>query len=326
MDPAQVYQYRLEWVASFVAVAEHGGFSAAAQASYRSQSRVSAHVARLERALGVRLFDRSAHPAVPTPEGRAVLPHARAMLAHLDAAHAAAAGGQPAGEVRFGAYPSAAAHLYPRLVARLAEAHPRVAVRLHEGATLELDGALARGDADLVVRPLLPVPAAASLCSRHLWDEPLVAVVADTDPLAARAAVSLRELAARPLVTIGGEGARPQFETDLAFARAGLTPRIACQTNQPQTLISLVRHGIGAGLTNRLAMLVSNLDGVRLLPLSGDVAGRQVAVWWRAGQTGSPLLTAVIDTLTELPAPDRAGVRLSKGAPGARSGRRHLRP
>lgn len=304
MDPAQVYQYRLEWVASFVAVAEHGGFSAAAQASYRSQSRVSAHVARLERALGVRLFDRSAHPAVPTPEGRAVLPHARAMLAHLDAAYEAAAGGQPAGEVRFGAYPSAAAHLYPRLVARLADRHPRLAVRLHEGATLELDGALARGDADVIVRPLLPVPDAAALCSRHLWDEPLVAVVADTDPLADRATVSLRELAARPLVTIGeaADGARPQFETDLAFARAGLTPRIACQTNQPQTLISLVRHGIGAGLTNRLAMIVSNLDGVRLLPLSGDVAGRQVAVWWRAGQTGSPLLTAVVDALTELAA------------------------
>lgn len=131
-----------------------------------------------------------------------------------------------------------------------------------------------------------------------------MAVVADTDPLAERPAVSLRELTTRPLVTIGdaGEGARPQFETDLAFARAGPAPRIACQTNQPQTLISLVRHGIGVGLTNRLAMVVSNLDGVRLLPLSGDVAGRQVSVWWREGQTGSPLLAAVTDALTELAA------------------------
>lgn len=304
VDPAQVYQYRLEWVASFVAVAEHGGFSAAAHASYRSQSRVSAHVARLERALGVRLFDRSARPAVPTPEGRAVLPHARAMLAHLDAAHAAAAGGQPAGEVRFGSYPSAAAHLYPRLLAGLRERHPLVRVRLHEGSTLELQDALSRGYADLIVRPLLPEPDVGSLRSRHLWAEPLVAVVAETDTFAGRPTVGLRELAARPLITIGDadEGSRPQFETDLAFARAGLTPQVACQTNQPQTLISLVRHGIGVGVTNRLAMTVSNLTGVRLLPLSGDVTGRRVAVWWRAGQTGSPLLTAVIDALSELAA------------------------
>jgi DNA-binding transcriptional LysR family regulator len=299
-----VYQYRLEWVGSFVAVAEHGGFSAAAQASYRSQSRVSAHVARLEAALGARLFDRSAHPAALTPEGRAVLPHARAMLDHLGAARAVAAAVQGlTGEVRFGSYPSAAAYLYPRLVARLRERHPGVRVRLREGSTVELAEALARGDADLVVRPVLPEPAARALESRLLWTEPLVAVVADDDPLAGRAAVGLAELARRPLVTVGdGEAGepRPRFESDLAFARAGVEPRVACQTNQPQTLVSLVRHGVGVGVTNRLAMTTSNLAGVRLVPLAGDVPGRRVAVWWRTGQAGSPVLDAVRDAVCAL--------------------------
>ena len=48
MDLAQAYRYRLDWIASFVAVAEYGGFSAAATALYRSQPRISIQIAELE--------------------------------------------------------------------------------------------------------------------------------------------------------------------------------------------------------------------------------------------------------------------------------------
>ncbi len=66
MDLTAAYGYRLDWIVSFVAVARHRGFSAAAKATFRSQSRISEHVADLEKSLGVQLFDRTAHPAVLT--------------------------------------------------------------------------------------------------------------------------------------------------------------------------------------------------------------------------------------------------------------------
>ena len=83
MDLTAAYGYRLDWIVSFVAVARHGGFSAAAKASFRAQSRISMHIAELEKAIGVQLFDRMVHPTVLTPEGRALLPHAEEILSHL---------------------------------------------------------------------------------------------------------------------------------------------------------------------------------------------------------------------------------------------------
>ena len=83
MDLTAAYGYRLDWIVSFVAVARHRGFSAAAKATFRSQSGISEHVADLEKSLGVQLFDRTAHPAVLTPEGRALLPQAEEILSRL---------------------------------------------------------------------------------------------------------------------------------------------------------------------------------------------------------------------------------------------------
>src|SRR5882757_5873889 len=193
MDLTAAYGYRLDWIVSFVAVARHGGFSAAAKASFRSQSRISEHVAELEKALGVQLFDRTAHPVALTPEGRALLPHAEEILTRLDLFTDLAAGA--GGQVRFGAYPSAAAWLFPQVAGRLQREHPAIRLLLHEGPSIELEKALAQGEVDLAIRPLHPLVAAESLTHELLWKEPLVAVFAKDHPLASAASVSLAELA-----------------------------------------------------------------------------------------------------------------------------------
>ena len=133
MDLIAAYGFRMDWIVSFVAVARHGGFSAAAKATFRSQSRISEHIAELEKALGVQLFDRTIHPAGLTPEGRALVPHAEEILNRLN--DLASAGG----EVRFGTYPSAAAWLFPQVVRRVP-----AEIRLHlvEGPSIDLEGAL----------------------------------------------------------------------------------------------------------------------------------------------------------------------------------------
>ena len=99
--------------------------------------------------------------------------------------------------------------------------------------------------------------------------------------------VSLPELAELPLISIG-EGTR-QFESHLAFASAGLNPASVFQTNQPQTLLSLVRHGLGTGVTNALAVTRANLDGVRLAP------------------TRTPALDRVVETLRAVAPPTWPG-------------------
>ncbi len=307
-----MYRFRLDWIASFVAVAQYGGFSAAAAALYRSQPRVSIHVAELERALGVRLFNRSVHPAVLTPEGRAAMPHAQAMLNHLQelAAGAPAAGGTLRGEIRLAIYPSASVSLVPELLVRLGEAHPHVRVVLRENATTVLGQMLLSGEADLAVRPVNPEIGSDRVAYTVLWREPLVAVVAADHPMASEPFVQLAELADMHLVTIGEDEdpVSTQFETTLSFDQAGLNPHIVHRTNQPQTLVALVRRGLGVGVTNSLAMTTSNLDGVRLVPIADPHCHRDVALWWRTDQQCSPVTTAVKELVAELPAPPLAAV------------------
>ena len=294
MDLTAAYGFRMDWIVSFVAVARHGGFSAAAKATFRSQSRISEHIAELEKALGVQLFDRTTHPARLTPEGRALVPHAEEILNRLN--DLASAGG----EVRFGTYPSAAAWLFPQVVRRLP-----TEIRLHlvEGPSIDLEGALGRGDVDLAIRPVHPLVASESLHHEILWTEPLVAVFQDGHPLAAAPEVSLGELAELPLISIGETSGVRQFESHLAFASAGLNPESVFRTNQPQTLLSLVRHGLGTGVTNALAVTTANLTGVRLVPISDSGVERQVALFVHRDRPRTPALDQVITAVRAVPAP-----------------------
>jgi DNA-binding transcriptional LysR family regulator len=305
VDFRTIGNYHIEWIVAFVAVAQHGGFSAAAKELYRSQPRVSNHVAALEQELGIRLFDRSTHPAALTPEGRALLPHAQHILQRLTVLSELGAGrGGVRGEVRIGAYPSAAAYLFPQVVGRLRRTHPEVRLVLREGPSVALGSALIDADVDLAIRPVMPLLSDNRLASRLLWREPLVAVVAAGHQLAGAPYLRLHQVARFPLVTIGesADGVGKQFEANLAFAQAGLAPAIAFQTNQPQTLVSMVRHGLGVGVTNGLAMTTANTDGVVLIPLADALCERQVALWWRSDQA-SVAVDATRKAIAGVPAP-----------------------
>ncbi|WP_433160596.1 LysR family transcriptional regulator [Kribbella sp. CA-247076] len=286
MDLTAAYGFRMDWLVSFVAVARHGGFSAAGKAVFRGQSRISEHVADLERTLDVRLFDRTAHPARLTPEGRALLPQAEEILRLVQRLSAG-------GEVRFGAYPSAAAWLFPQVVRRLPD---NVRLLLVEGPSVDLEAALMRGDIDLAIRPVHPLVADESLVHEVLWREPLTAVFPETHPLASNRSVGLEQLAELPLISIGESDGPRQFESHLAFASRGLNPRSAFRTNQPQTLLSLVRHGLGVGVTNELAVTTANLDGVTLVPIHDAGVDRQVALFRRRGHR-SPALDQVVEAV-----------------------------
>ena len=304
MNIGSVYHYRIDWIASFVAVAHHGGFSAAAKTLYRSQPRISSHVAELESLLGTRLLDRSVQPAVLTPEGRGLLPHAEEILRRVTIL-GELTGGTVSGTVRIGAYPSAASYLYPQAVRALRATHPQVHLELREGPSVALGADLANGLVDLAIRPLHPLVNFAHVHSHILWREPLVAVFRADHPLAGSPSVRLAQTAALPVISIGeaGEGHARQYETHLAFANAGLNPVIAAQTNQPQTLVSLVRHGLGVGITNSLAMTTANTEGVALVPIADPMCERVVAAWWRTNTAVSPAGEAVREVLGRLPAP-----------------------
>lgn len=274
----------IDWLETFVAVVDSGGFSAAADAVFRSQSRVSAHVAALESALDVTLFDRRHRPVALTDAGAVYLPHAREVLAALDRglADIESVLGMARGAVVLGSYPSASAAFLPGLMCSFSKRYPQVRVHLTEQTTVGLAEALNSGDVHLALRALTPLQKTEGLAYRELWQEPLVAVFPiDHDLASAPKPLDIATLARHKLITIGGHmGQEVMYETHLAFEEADGHPEIAWQTDQPQTLANFVRAGLGVGVTNGLAMQVSDTTGLEVVQVGSLRQGRTVGVFW----------------------------------------------
>ncbi|WP_030808383.1 LysR family transcriptional regulator [Streptomyces sp. NRRL F-2799] len=144
---------------TLVAVAEEGGFSAAAVRLGTTQSAVSHAVRGIERKVGVVLFERGRFGARPTPAGERAAAHARRVLRMLAALAADARSvdtGELAGPLRVAAFRSAALHLLPAALERLTARHPGIEVRV--SVVREVGpgtaGEVAAGRADLGIATL----------------------------------------------------------------------------------------------------------------------------------------------------------------------------
>jgi DNA-binding transcriptional LysR family regulator len=307
LSPGSVDGYRLEWLASFLAVVDFGGFAAAAASTFRSQPRVSSHVADLERHLGAVLLDRRERPVRLTEAGIAFIEHARAVIRDLESGSSSvqAVLGVLRGTVRLGLYPSAGAAFGPGLLRQFADLYPNVTVSLFEGSSDDILGALRNGDADVAIRPLLPTPREHSFQHHTLWEEPLVVVVPKGHALAGRKYVAVSELAAFRIITIGnmkGDG-EPQHEVSRAFRAAGSLPTVAYQTNEPQTLVGMAREGLGVGFTNLLATSVSDTTDTHVIPIQDAGNRRLVGVFWDSARPVQSATRALIDLVVQMPVP-----------------------
>ncbi|MEW2132151.1 LysR family transcriptional regulator [Streptomyces sp. NPDC005435] len=144
---------------TLVAVAEEGGFSAAAVRLGTTQSAVSHAVRGIERKLGAVLFERGRFGARPTPAGERAAAHARRVLRMLRALAADARGaetGETSGPLRVAAFRSAALHLLPAALERLSARHPgvEVSVSVVREVGAGTAGEVAAGRADLGIATL----------------------------------------------------------------------------------------------------------------------------------------------------------------------------
>lgn len=137
----------------FLAVLEQGGFNRAAKVSGVTQQALSKSISKLELALGVKLFERTALGVTPTIFAEQLATRARIIIAEarIAASEIEALRGFRSGLVRIGAGPSLAARRVPRLVAELRRRMPDVGIMIRVGDTPSLSPMLARGDLDIIV-------------------------------------------------------------------------------------------------------------------------------------------------------------------------------
>lgn len=135
---------------SYLAIAEAGSFSAAARALGLRQSTVSQHLQKLEAATGRRLIDRTTHSLSITPEGEAVLEHARRVLEAHDQMAEFLKGAPLRGRLRFGASEDFVLSALPDVLAAFVRRHPEVDMELTAGLSEDLYDAFDAGALDIV--------------------------------------------------------------------------------------------------------------------------------------------------------------------------------
>ena len=221
----------------FVAVAERGGFGAAASALNVAQSALSRHIKLLEHELGGALLERGARGVSPTEAGKVLLTRGRWLLGALDdvRTEVLTENREPSGTVRLGAPSTLADNFYAPLAALFAKRFPRVSLELSDGLTEEMSDRLLKGELDLAI-VTAPQP------NDHLAYETLVVeqvflIGPPDDPLLKRGRISRRQLnrlpaAVRPL-------SRTPFPPDVPSSL-----RVESQTPLKQ----MVAAGLGYGL------------------------------------------------------------------------------
>ncbi len=254
----------LRQLATLVAVAEAGTFSAAASRLHTVQSNVSAHVARLERELGATLVDRAGGRL--TGEGEAVVARARRIQAELDAlvADVSSVRDEVAGNVRLGVIGTTGRWLLPPLLDAVASRYPRVQVAVLEGNTTSLVPQLVAGAVDLAVVNL-PIDDPDTTVE-VLFEEDLLLVAPAAHVLAGRRELTLDELAEHRLL-LPPPGTSIRVELDRAAAAAGLSLQAQAELDGLRLIASLAFEGYGAAVLPATAV-----------PNSADGAWRSVAI------------------------------------------------
>lgn len=256
----------LRQLSVLTAVAEAGSFSAAARSLHTVQSNVSAHVARLERELGVVLVDRAS--GALTEEGVAVVGRARHIQGELEALHAdvAALRDEVSGTVRLGCIGTSARWLVPLVLEAVTRAHPKVDVIVVDATTTSLVPRLLSDELDLAVVNL-PVTHP-EVTVEPLFDEDRILIVPNGHPLAARPLVTLSDLAEQPLL-LEPRGTAFRDELDREATAAGIELRAKAEVDGLRLIATLAFEGFGAAIVPATAAPAWLEGRWRRVPIDG---------------------------------------------------------
>ena len=233
----------------FVAVAEDLHFGRAAERMYIAQPALSQHIRRLERELGVELFDRRGRNVKLTAPGRAFVAEARRVVEQSERAATVArrAGEGSAGVLTLGYYPAVAASVVPFLVQPYLDRSPGMSVHLVADGPQALNDALIRGDMDLAVTsgPVLR----SGMVTATLQYSSLVVTMPADHPLSAHETIDLALLEDEPLVMTSRTADPQLFDSVIgACHSAGFNARTAHVVKSPELTLPAVVCGLGLGI------------------------------------------------------------------------------
>jgi len=280
----------------FIAVADLGNFTRAAERCFVAQPSLSQQIIKLENELGGPLLERGGRMVRLTDSGRRFYDRAVEILASVDNAMREMHESADTGRVVVGAIPTIAPYLLPPVLQRFMQRFPRAEVSVYENVTeftlkACLDGLLDFGILALPVQD-------SQLAVEPLFTEELLLALAADHPLADRSRVAMKDIVGERFVLLSE--AHCLGEQVLSFCRQkSCLPVVSCHGAQLLTVQELVALGHGISLIPQMAVDVDKSRRRRYRSLSGDKPFRTIAMIWKKHRYQSPLVLQFLETVRE---------------------------
>jgi LysR family hydrogen peroxide-inducible transcriptional activator len=280
----------------FVAVAHAGNFSRAAEACFVSQPSLSQQIAKLEKSVGHRLFDRLGRRVQLTEAGRQLHDSAQAILAAVDDARRRLKDDANLSGCRLtvGAIPTVAPYVLPAILRQFEKTYRGVEITIHEDVTRNLIAAVAAGELDLALMAL-PIEDE-RLAVEILWTEPLLVALPRNHRLARKKQIAVAELLEERFLLL--TEMHCLGEQVVSFCRAHeCQPRIACRSAQIATMQALIEQGLGVTLLPEMATRHAGSKRIVYRRLAAPAPSRTICVIWRKHRYHSVAAMRYLDVL-----------------------------
>jgi LysR family transcriptional regulator, hydrogen peroxide-inducible genes activator len=283
------YLPTLKQLQYLVALEEHGHFGKAAEASFVTQSTLSAGIRELESLLGLVLVERTRRVVRFTPLGKKMVAKAHRILREAEElADMARAAGKPlADELRMSVIPTIAPFLLPRLLPALRKQYPDLKLYLREETSAAACDALHKGQVDCV---LLALPfGCGDIEHTSLFQDRFFVAFPKGEP-DNPPSVILPEMIDESKLLLLVDGHCLKDHALAACNRPELRASATMLGTSLHTLIQMVDNGLGQTLIPELAVKGGLLNGteVQARPLDAPHASRDIALVWRTNSPRQP--------------------------------------
>ncbi|MGC5779854.1 LysR substrate-binding domain-containing protein [Methylobacterium sp. NFXW15] len=292
-----MFRFDLVDLGLFRQVVEAGSITHGAARANLALAAASARIKAMEESLGTTLLTRTRQGVSPTPAGRALLSHARSILAGTERLREEMAvfSGGATGQIRVVANTHALIEFLPDPLSDFLASHPGVAVEIEERTSDEIVGLVAEGAADFGL--LSGTVDTGGLATFPFREDRFVLVAARGDPLAARGDVALADVLERDLVGLDRRSAISRFLAEKA-ARAGRPMRLRAQLRGFDAVCRLVEAKVGlAILPESTALRAARTLAITVVPLSDSWARRDLTLCLRDRDALPPFVQEFIEVL-----------------------------
>jgi LysR family hydrogen peroxide-inducible transcriptional activator len=306
------HPFSLRQLQYVVAVADQLSFRKAAEKCHVSQPSLSAQLAQLEDALGVRLFERDRRRVLLTPAGSLLVERARRLLVDADQLVDAAkrAADTLAGTLNVGVIPTIAPYFLPGVTPVVRKKYPSLTLLWTEDKTEVLLRGLEAGALDAAVLAL-EAKLGGNIESETIARDPFVLVTAADHPLGVKGKpLSAADLRGQDVLLLDeGHCFREQALSFCASARAH---ELEFRATSLPTLVQMVAGGAGVTLLPKLALATETArSDLRVRTFSDPEPNRTLALVWRKHSPLAPALHELAATLRDA-YPDPSAVKAGR--------------